>query len=89
MIKDNWNIRKRKSLLQQTNGVLIIHGDKDRIVPYHFGKTLAEEIQGSHFKTMPGVGHNFKKPEVRRELFEEIQQFIINDESNKPNSKEN
>jgi len=72
MIKDNWNIRKRKSLLQQTNGVLIIHGDKDRIVPYHFGKTLAEEIQGSHFKTMPGVGHNFKKPEVRRELFEEI-----------------
>lgn len=42
MIKDNWNIVKRKYVLEETDGTLIIHGDKDVIVPYKFGEKVAQ-----------------------------------------------
>lgn len=42
MIKDNWNIVKRKFVLEETDGTLIIHGDKDVIVPYKFGEKVAK-----------------------------------------------
>lgn len=76
MVRDRWDIVKRKDIIAQTDGVFIIHGDKDHIVPYNLGQQLSLELAGSKFYSMKGVGHSFKKPEVRMELFEQIQKFI-------------
>lgn len=37
---------------------LILHGDRDRIVPDRFGRALAAAIAGAVFLPVPGHGHN-------------------------------
>ena len=64
-------------LLKDFNGpVLIIHGDKDKIIPLKFGQKLFNSLQSQH-KTMlviESAGHNdlFESPET----YEAISSFI-------------
>jgi len=36
---------------------LVIHGDEDIMVPHWIGETIAANIRGSRFITIPGAGH--------------------------------
>ena len=39
--------------------VMVLHGDRDRIVPQHLGKQLADAFAGpTEFVPCPGYGHN-------------------------------
>ena len=37
---------------------LVVHGDRDGVVPYAMGVALAERIRGAELLTVPGAGHN-------------------------------
>lgn len=37
---------------------LILHGDRDQVVPYAMGVTLSEAIEGAKLVTVDGAGHN-------------------------------
>lgn len=52
MVVDNWNIEDKISLLEETSGVMIMHGDRDFIVPYKFGVKLSKLIKGCQFVTL-------------------------------------
>lgn len=60
--------------------VMIIHGDKDEIVPYAMGKRLCEQVMDSgndcEFVTVPGAGHNdltVHNPEL---IYTNIRRFL-------------
>jgi fermentation-respiration switch protein FrsA (DUF1100 family) len=36
---------------------LIVHGDRDEVVPFDMGQTLAHAIAGARFVRVPGAGH--------------------------------
>lgn len=36
---------------------LVIHGERDSLVPYHLGKRLAAEIPDAHLETIPNADH--------------------------------
>lgn len=38
--------------------VLVLHGDRDRIVPTGHGRALADAIRGARFVAVPGCGHD-------------------------------
>lgn len=42
-----------------TMPALVLHGDKDRAVPYQAGQDLAKALPNSRFETLKGAGHNF------------------------------
>ncbi len=56
---------------------LVIHGDKDPLVPYKNGQYLAAHINGARLVTLPGVGHlvTVEAPErFNREVVEFLSQ---------------
>jgi pimeloyl-ACP methyl ester carboxylesterase len=38
---------------------LVLHGDEDRLVPWHCGKALAETLPHARLETLRGAGHNY------------------------------
>ncbi len=49
------NLDKAKRVRVPT---LILHGDRDRVVPYAMGRELAGAIDGAELVTVAGAGHN-------------------------------
>jgi acetyl esterase/lipase len=51
---------------------LIMHGDKDNLVPHHQGEILAEALRKAGvqvtFETVKGAGHGFGGPEVMKRV---------------------
>ena len=47
----------RDHLAKITAPTLVLHGTRDRIVPYKIGKEIAETIPGARFVTFEGGGH--------------------------------
>lgn len=61
------NLDNVDALKNFKNKVLIIHGDKDEVIPYELGKKLFESMQADkEFLTIKGFGHNnlFSSPET-------------------------
>lgn len=42
-----------------TAPTLVVHGDRDRVVPIERGVELAERIPGARFEALAGAGHNY------------------------------
>lgn len=61
---------------EHTNGVLILHGNKDFIVPYSLGVKLHSYIKTSKLHTIKGAGHTFKIKSLRKEIMQEITEFM-------------
>jgi pimeloyl-ACP methyl ester carboxylesterase len=40
---------------------VVIHGDKDPLVPYRAGQATARAIPGAEFVSIPGMGHDMPK----------------------------
>lgn len=53
-----------------TKPALVIHGDRDRLMPVENGRIVHERIPGSRFEIMPGAGHMFfwEQPEETARL---------------------
>jgi pimeloyl-ACP methyl ester carboxylesterase len=54
---------------------LVIHGDKDPLVPLEHGRHTAELVPGSQFKIIGGMGHNLE-PRVAELVVAEMVPFI-------------
>ncbi|EYF01477.1 alpha/beta fold hydrolase [Chondromyces apiculatus] len=54
---------------------LVIHGDKDPLLPVRNGELIAARIPGAKLQILPGVGH-LVPVEAPRETFGAIQQFF-------------
>lgn len=50
-----WEAHSRLDQIQKP--ALVMHGDRDRLVPYANGKVVAARIAGSKFITLPGAAH--------------------------------
>lgn len=46
--------------------VLILHGEKDPVLPIENGRALAEGIPGAHIVELSGVGHEIPSPHISR-----------------------
>lgn len=57
LLKDQYPL---SSWLRKTDNVLIIHGERDDIIPIESGRALFDSIQGAHklFVEIPEAGHN-------------------------------
>ncbi|MGH9339028.1 MAG: alpha/beta hydrolase [Acidobacteriota bacterium] len=59
--------------------VLVIHGDRDQVVPYALGKELFECLKGEkHFLTVPGAGHNNLAEIDPERYWEKMIRFVEN-----------
>ena len=54
---------------------LVIHGDKDPLLPVRNGELIAARIPGAKLQILPGVGH-LVPVEAPMETFGAIQQFF-------------
>jgi hypothetical protein len=51
---------------------LVIHGDKDALVPYHMGVSLTRAIEGAELVTIPGGHHNDLFVQARDRILDAI-----------------
>ncbi len=59
---------RRAELGQIDRPVLVVHGDRDPLVPFSAGSELAAAIPGSCFLTLEGVGHDLPEDAAQRVL---------------------
>lgn len=59
-----------------TNPVLIIHGKKDRVVPYRMGEALTGKLKNARMFSIHGAGHNDIYYYFDSKLWNEIDVFI-------------
>jgi pimeloyl-ACP methyl ester carboxylesterase len=65
---------KPLGILQKINQpTLVIHGNKDTIIPLRLGQAVAAAIPNSKFVMIPGMGHSF----FNRVLEEKIAQLVV------------
>jgi pimeloyl-ACP methyl ester carboxylesterase len=59
---------------------MVIHGDKDRLVPLENGKVLAARIPGAQFKLIEDAGHvlTTDQPEVCKRLMVDFMRQVRN-----------
>ena len=57
--------------------VLILHGDRDPIVPLHYSQRAARVFPNARLAVMPGQGHGFTG-KARREAMEREGDFLLN-----------
>ena len=56
---------------------LVIHGDRDRVVPYRLGQRLYESLSGpKRFVTLPGGDHNDPVPADAELYWGEVRAFV-------------
>jgi alpha-beta hydrolase superfamily lysophospholipase len=57
-----WVVPDRYDTLSKARDIrvptLVVHGDRDDVVPYAMGRTVAGAIDGARMVTAPGAGHN-------------------------------
>lgn len=78
-----WLLREEYPSLQLARTIkipaLIIHGERDRIIPVTQGERIARELgEKAHWLPVPGAGHNdiFSHPMVWQQIREFIQQIL-------------
>lgn len=65
---------KPLDVLQNINSpTLVIHGEKDTVIPLRFGQAVAAAIPKSKFVMIPGMGHSF----FNRDLEEKIAKLVF------------
>lgn len=65
----------RKKLTAIKNPTLVIHGEKDTLLPVHLGKAVSDAIPNSSFEVIAGVGHTLNL-EAIPQLVKLIEGFI-------------
>lgn len=58
----------REKLKNITSPTLIIHGEKDLLLPYHMAEEVHKAIPGSKFEIIPNVGHTLNLEAVPQSL---------------------
>ena len=56
---------------------LIVHGDKDKIVPVEQSKKTASLIKNCRLETIEGADHTYSNPEHFEMMLDLISEFII------------
>jgi len=60
---------KPLGILQKINcPTLVIHGDKDTVIPLRFGQAVAAEITNAKFVMIPGMGHSFFNQKLAKKI---------------------
>ena len=56
---------------------LLLHGDRDSVIPYRLGQRLYETVQGPKtFVTIPGGDHNEPVPRDPAPYWEAVRKFV-------------
>ncbi|MCB1176719.1 MAG: alpha/beta hydrolase [Leptospiraceae bacterium] len=66
------SLKKAKSISKK---VIIVHGEKDTVVPYYMGEKLNDEFPNSTLVSLPGYTHNLY-PILKSKTFEKIIKLI-------------
>jgi pimeloyl-ACP methyl ester carboxylesterase len=66
---------RRKALGSVKTPALVIHGDRDTVVPIEHGKDTAAAIPGARFLEIEGLGHGTAFPSLWDEIVREIWAF--------------
>lgn len=66
---------RRKALGSVKTPTLVIHGDRDTVVPIEHGKDTAAAIPGARFLEIEGLGHGTAFPTLWDEIVREISAF--------------
>lgn len=57
-----WLVKDRFDTLDKAPGLklpaLVIHGDRDEVVPFEMGREVARQLPGARFVALPKAGHN-------------------------------
>lgn len=56
---------------------LIVHGDKDLIVPYKQSVKIIKLMENGKLHTVKGANHHYDKPEHMEEMLNEIVNFVV------------
>lgn len=64
--------KRYKRLSEITASTLVIHGDKDPLLPLACGQATADAIQGARLEVIQGMGHSFPQ-----ELISQVTDLII------------
>lgn len=65
----------REKIKAIKNPTLVIHGEKDTLLPVHMAKAVADAIQGSKFEIIPNAGHTLNLEAVSQTV-KLIKEFI-------------
>lgn len=66
---------RREELKSLKIPTLVIHGDRDTVVPIEHGKDIANAIPGARFREFKGLGHGTAFPSLWDEIVREISAF--------------
>jgi dipeptidyl aminopeptidase/acylaminoacyl peptidase len=64
-----------KYIAKYKRPVLIVHGDKDPIVPVDYSRQAIKFYKDARLHVIPGAGHGFR-PKEFEEAMEQIRQFL-------------
>lgn len=80
LMKNCWNVNE--NLAQVTRPVLIIHGSRDRIVPWQHGKKLAEQknLAQVTFWLIEGAEHLGVQEYLGTEYYDKLEGFILSED---------
>jgi pimeloyl-ACP methyl ester carboxylesterase len=65
----------REKLRAIKNPTLVIHGEKDSLLPVHMAKAVADAIEGSKFEIIPNAGHTLNLEAISQTV-KLIKEFI-------------
>lgn len=60
-----YDINVYKTIGKYSGPVLIIHGDKDPVVPLSYSRRAENTYKNARLKVIPGAGHGFKSEELK------------------------
>ncbi len=72
--------RCHRHLPRIASPTLVIHGDRDRLVPVENGRLIAELIPGAKLVELPGAGHIFPTDQPERTV-DELLRFLLGPDS--------
>lgn len=66
---------RREGLKSLKMPTLVLHGDRDTVVPIEHGKDIANAVPGARFREFKGLGHGTAFPSLWDEIVREISVF--------------
>lgn len=66
---------RRERLRSLKTPTLVLHGDRDTVVPIEHGKDIAAAVPGARFREIKGLGHGTAFPTLWAEMVREISDF--------------
>lgn len=77
-----WLVRDRIDSVSRADRVhvpvLVVHGDRDEVVPFELGRRLAHHIHGARFIALPGAGHDDVFAYPSRDVLGDVVDFATN-----------